>query len=71
MPNCYDNVVQDLDMLLPTDKRILVLAGIPKLLLWICEPLAVCLSEIIASEMSSSYLPYAVCVLFQCLYSVY
>ena len=34
--NCDDNVVQDLYMLLPTDKRTLVLAGIPELFLCVC-----------------------------------
>ena len=64
MPNCDDNVVQDLYMLLPTDKWTLFLAGIPELLLWIiflCIPLAVCLSEIIASE-NELYLPCVYCV---------
>ena len=51
-------------MLLPTDKRTLVLAGIPELLLWtifLCIPLAVCLSEIIAFE-NEFYLSYRACV---------
>ena len=66
MPNCDENVVQDLYMLLPTNRRTLVLAGIPDLLLWIiflCIPLAVCLSEIIASE-NELYLPYTACVYY-------
>ena len=51
-------------MLFPTDKQTLVLSGIPELLLWIiflCIPLAVCLSEIISSE-NELYLPYTACV---------
>ena len=51
-------------MLFPTDKQTLVLLGIPELLLWIlflCIPLAVCLSEIIPSE-NELYLPYTACV---------
>ena len=53
-------------MLLPTDKRTLVLAGIPELLLctiFLCIPLAVCHSEIIASE-NELYLPYTACVYY-------
>ena len=74
MPNCDDNVVQDLYMLLPTDKRTLVLAGIPELLLWIiflCIPLVVCHSGIISSEMSSTYTVcvYCVSVLILCILS--
>ena len=61
-------------MLLPTDKQTLVLAGIPELLLWIiflCIPLAVCHSEIVSSEMSSTYTAcvYCVSVLILCILS--
>ena len=56
-------------MLLPTDKQTLVLASIPELLLWtiFLFPLAVCLSEIIASE-NELYLP--LCLYFSVQYIV-
>ena len=44
--NCDDKVVQDLYMFLLTDKRTLILAGIPELLFWIifCVCLLLCAS---------------------------
>ena len=62
MPNCDDNVIQDLYMPLPTDKRHWSLQAYLSCSfgLFRCIPLAVCLSEIIASENELTL--YSVCI---------
>ena len=72
---CNDNVVQDLYMLVPTDKRTSALAGIPELLFWnlyLCAYHLLCASlRLLHLKMSSTCLIQRVYIVFQYSYCVY